>query len=151
VNSHDAPDEHVAAFVAALAQMDRLLRDLCIRVRRDEEVTNVSLDWRFFERGPHIYVTVLADLHGGHSIDWTLDAVRGEHYWWVESSINLELGPGEYSADEETLRKFELKEITPGHSLSTTLIEATRELADSVTFDALLQQAAPLRANYSAE
>jgi hypothetical protein len=154
VNGTDTPGEDVAAFAAALGQMDRLLKDLCIRVHRHEEVTKVSRDWTFFESGPHITATVVANLGGGHAIDWTLDAIRGRRpdgkpHWWVESSINLELGPGEYKADGETLREFELKKITSEQSLSSTLIEATRELTDSVTFEDLLEQAAPIRANYT--
>jgi hypothetical protein len=124
-----------------------------IRLRGHAEVTEVSHEWNFWPSGPHLDCSVLANLHGGHWLQWMLDAVRtsssaAQSSWRVESAIHLGLGPGQYSADEEILQSFGVKEILAVTSLPAALISATTELTDSFALEDLLQQAQPMRANY---
>ena len=132
--------------------MQRLLLDLKLRTRRHPEVTAVSHEWNFWPSGPHLNCSVLADLHGGHWLYWTLDALQPSpethSSWQIESAIHLGLGPGKYSADEQVLHAFAIRHIDSPAELPDALINATSELTDTFTIDDLLQQARPIRANY---
>ena len=145
--------EEVAEFVVALARIQRHLLDLKIRARRHPEVTAVSHEWSFLASGPRLDCSVLADLHGGHWLYWTLAALLSpsrdkQSSWQLESAIYLGLGPGEYSADERVLHAFSIKDVRTPAELPNALIHAASELTDTFTIEELLRQAQPIRAAY---
>ena len=127
------PDTVAKQLLEALAEIDRLLRDHAVRLRRSPVVVKAQACFEVvsYANGPVLQGSVDAELTNGDAVCWCLDVRWTQESWNLEATLDRKIGDR-----QETVKELPLESATDFEGFLDLLGRVVRDLLALTIADA---------------